>query len=358
MTNFDRDKLVNWFIKNFSDYYLDMMKSQHYVDPLQPNIFHAEGSVWTHTMMVVTWIEAFYKPKLNYEDYIVLLTTGMLHDLGKPSCEELQEANHEKPIRNSFKGHEGVSVHLGIAVLKALKQDFPTVYTDEVIELIIKLVGTHGVAIDNSDLDPRFTTLRTFFRECDKRGAIRMVDEGLFSQYEARKYSPVQKNAVKELIIVTGQPCSGKSTLIQEKYPDYTVVSRDSFLMKYSTEVLGLTGSYNEIYKELKKNDEYSKEVDREFEKELTNIAKNSSKVVIDMTMMPLSSRRKMCNKFPNFKRKSIVMLSDMDTINKRNEERAKLGKYISPKTFLSMQQSFVYPVLDEGFESIELIIN
>lgn len=356
--DFNRDKLVNWFIKNFGNYYLDMMNSQHYVDPLKPNIFHAEGSVWTHTMMVTTWVEALYS-KEKFEDYISLLTTGLLHDLGKPSCEEQQEANDEKPLRNSFKGHEGVSAHLSIAVLKALKQDFPLIYTDDNIETIIKLVGTHGVAVDNSTLDERLTRLRCIFRECDKRGAIRMVDEGLFSQYEKRKYSPLGVVDIqKELVILTGQPCAGKSTLIKERYSDYTVISRDSFLMSYADKTLGLKGTYNEIYRYLRDNEAISKLVDSEFEKYLSEVAKTSNKVVIDMTMMPMSSRRKMCNKFPKFRRKSVVLMTDINTITLRNEQRALDGKYISPKVFHSMRQGFVYPVLDEGFESIELIIN
>ena len=92
-----RDLLVLWFIKNYNDLVQEMMKADHTVDPMQPNIWHAEGTVWTHTMMVMTWIEA-QKDKLSVEDYTVLITAAMLHDTGKPSCLETMPASDTKPI--------------------------------------------------------------------------------------------------------------------------------------------------------------------------------------------------------------------------------------------------------------------
>ena len=115
----NRDKLITSFITNFPELYIDMKKSKHYVNILDLNPFHGEGSVWVHTMMVMTWIEAKYCENYN-DDYIILLTTAMLHDIGKPICEGAVEASDTKPIRNSFKGNEGVYVMKCISIIKKL----------------------------------------------------------------------------------------------------------------------------------------------------------------------------------------------------------------------------------------------
>lgn len=359
----NRDKLVNWFIDNFPKFYSDMLDSSHYVDRFQPNIFHVEGTVWTHTMMAMTWIEARYDLtfELNGEvtsdemdDYVVLLTSAMLHDLGKPTCEEMNEANEKKPVRNSFKGHEGVSVMYSIEVLKKLKKDFPDVYTDDIIELIIKVIGTHGVALDEGDC--KLTNLRKQFRITDKKGAVRKVDEGLFSQYSGRKFSST-KNVVpeKEIVFMVGQPCSGKSTEIDKNYSDYARVSRDNKLMEFAPDGM----NYSQAYRHIHNDDVLSKEFDRYFEDFIKETSQNEDKVIVDMTMMPMSSRRKMMNKFPKHTRKAVVMMTDYDSLIERNFDRyEREGKNIPEYVFLNMAKGFVYPVEAEGFVDIKLIIN
>lgn len=354
----NRDKLVCWFIQKYPQFYLDMVNSNHCVDLLQPNIFHTEGTVWTHTMMVMTWIEAMSIS--NVDDYYILITSGLLHDLGKPSCEELSEATEVKPIRNSFSGHEGMSVYLGIEVLKSLKEDFPDVYTDEVIEFIIKIVGTHGVALDGEP--GRFLDLREKFRIADKRGAVRQVDEGLFSQYGKRNFS-TNKNLHddKEVVVVTGLPCVGKSTLISQEYNEHKKISRDDQLMVFfrEKEPQAPKMSYSEVYKYIHSDEKLQKEFNDYFEKYIGQVSKNDKKVVVDMTMMPLSSRRKMMNKFPNHRRKSVVMMTDRNTLSERNVFRKETeGKYIPLHVFENMAKSFTYPVEAEGFDDIRLIIN
>jgi len=368
----NRDTLVSWFIKNFNQYHIDMMNSNHTVNPDEPNIFHSEGTVWTHTMMVMTWIMA--RHSVNYDGlvevkddtYTILLTAGLLHDLGKPVCEEENEANETKPLRNSFKGHEGVSVLLSIGVLKKLQEDFPEYYSDRVVEYIIKVVGTHGVALDGEDLDPYFYSLRNSFRIADKRGAIRQVDEGLFSQYSKRKYAQRgNPQPGKEIVFMVGLPCAGKSTTIKNEccqHDEYVVLSRDNALFEYYEHTLkkpegGL--DYSGVYKYIHNDEDYKKEFDQYFEDKIRMYSKNIDKVIVDMTMMPMSSRRKMMNKFPNHKRRCVVVMTDWESLQSRNDERRELeGKNIPPFVFENMAKSFVYPVLEEGFEDIKLIIN
>lgn len=354
-----RDLLVVWFIKNYNDLVLEMMKADHTVDPMQPNIWHAEGTVWTHTMMVMTWIEA-QRDKLFDEDYTVLITAAMLHDTGKPSCLETMPASDTKPIRNSFKGHEGKSSFLTIGILKDLREQFPLTYTEEIMEKIIKVVSLHGTHIEE---DTELKELKLIFREADKRGAVRSTDEGLFAQYESRKFckkGPERFNST--LTILCGLPNSGKSTLREkmlEKNPNTIVLSRDDLLETFYIRKFNVVQTYNIMYKTLHEDKDLLKEFEAEFEKLIQDTSKIDEDVIIDMTMLSLSSRRKMISKFPNHKKVCNVVMTDNKTLFDRNIKRyQETKKFISTVVIENMMTSFTYPVKEEGFSDIKLIIS
>ena len=354
-----RDKLVIWFIKNEPEKYKEICLSEHTVEMFQPNVFHAENTVISHTLLVMTWIEA-QKEKYSKEDYIVLITSALLHDTGKPNVQEQMPANDTKPIRNSFKGHEGVSTFFTIGVLKKLKAEFPELYSDEIIEKIIKVVSLHGTYIDETS-DILF--LRNEFRKADKNGAIRMVDEGLYSQYEKRKFlKPTITDETKNLYLLIGLPCSGKSTLRNafiNEYPDAIVVSRDDMLEEFYKEKFGDVDTYNTMYNVLHNDGILIKEFSNRFETFLNTIAKTADNIIVDMTQLSLSTRRKMINHFPKHQKKAIVILTDNDELTRRNKMRfEETKKFISDKVIENMMTSFTFPVLEEGFKEIELIIN
>ena len=318
-----------------------MMEANHTYDHINPNKFHAEGTVWTHTMMVMTWIEAT-APAATKE---VLLLTALLHDIGKPSTQELIPADETRPDRYRFSGHEGVSTMKAISILKRyqLHHNLP----HKALIGALYLVSTHGSYIpDNCYLAAH----RRAFRQADKNGAIRKVDESDQSlQYKPHKYAKRSPVADKELIILTGLPCSGKSTYV-EALEGYTIVSRDALIMQLAP--CGL--SYNEAYQKLHATAEDRKHLDAMFDK-MVNYAVKQDKVVIDMTMMSLSARRKMLNIFSNHTAYSKVFLTDMSTIHKRNE--ARIGKTIPEFVLDNMSKSFLIPTIEEGFEDVEAIL-
>lgn len=354
-----RDLLVTWFIKNYNDLSVEMMKANHTVDSMQPNIWHAEGTVWTHTMMVMTWIEA-QRDKLSDENYVVLITAAMLHDTGKPSCIETMPASDTKPIRNSFKGHEGMSSFLTVGILKDLKNSFPLTYSDEVIEKVIKVVSLHGTHIEDG---AEMKELRLIFREADKRGAVRISDEGLFAQYEPRKFA--KKGSEKfnsKLTMLIGLPNSGKSTLREKllaKNPNTIVLSRDDLLEVFYKDKVGTSETYNEMYRYIHDDKVILKEFEALFESKIQEASRKDEDVIIDMTMLSLSSRRKMILKFPNHKKEAIVVMTDNNTLFTRNIERYKATKkFINTVVITNMMTSFTYPILEEGFEKINLVIS
>ena len=354
-----RDKLAVWFLRNEPEKYRDMFESTHTVNMFEPNMFHAEAGTLVHTYMVMTWIEA-QKEKYSDEDYIVLITSALLHDTGKPNCQETMPANDTKPIRNSFKGHEGVSTFFAVGVLKKLQKEYPEIYTTEIIEKIIKVVSLHGTYIDETS-DILF--LRDEFRKADKNGAIRLVDEGLYSQYEKRKFlKSTQKEQCKNLTVLVGLPNSGKSTIraqLQKLNKYLFVVSRDDMLQDFYQRKTGTITDYNTMYKFLHDDEVLLKEFNKEYEDLLNSIAKTKTDILIDMTQLSLSSRRKMINHFPKFNKKAVVIMTDNDELYRRNDKRyEETKKFISKKVIENMMTSFVFPVLEEGFDSIELIIN
>jgi len=356
-TKITRDKLYLWFIKNEPETYDSTCKSNHNLDNFTLNVFHAEGPVNVHTLMVMTWIEA-NKEKYTDEDYIVLITSALLHDTGKPQCLQEMPATETKPIRNSFQGHEGVSSFIAVGILKKLQRDFPEIYTKEIIEKIIKVVSLHGTFIEETS-DLYF--LRCEMHKADKNGAVRSVDEAIFSQYSPRKFLKQSKiNQEKRLILLIGLPNSGKSTFRSElnNFGEYFVLSRDDLLETFYEVKTGEKASYNEMYNYIHKDDKILKEFENCFRAQIEQSQKYSN-VLVDMTQLSLSSRRKMLNNFQNFRKSAIVVMTDNAELYKRNKERfQKTNKYISEKVIFNMMTSFVFPVLEEGFEDIELVVN
>lgn len=101
----------------------------------QDAIWHAEGDVWTHTLMVRAEVEKLegYE-ELGREDQLKLLFTALLHDSGKPATTALDpETGRLRSLRHSIVGASlarGVLAELGCPL--------------ELREEIVRLVRYHG----------------------------------------------------------------------------------------------------------------------------------------------------------------------------------------------------------------------
>ncbi len=97
--------------------------------------WHAEGDVWTHTLMVIDQIERLAEwPALDRDSQLKLLFTGLLHDSGKPATTQIDETTG----RTRSPKHSLASVSIARAVLRDLGCEL------DLREKIVGLVRFHG----------------------------------------------------------------------------------------------------------------------------------------------------------------------------------------------------------------------
>jgi hypothetical protein len=348
-----KNKLVHWFMTNEEELYHSMYLCEHSPYFKKPMKYHTEGTVWTHTLMVMTFIEGRFDSK-------VLLIAGLLHDIGKPIA-RTELHSEERGNYYTFRGHEGHSTMLSLSILDKMQEEFGITLEEKI--LILKIVSLHGVALESlseplSLDDYELQLNRSQFRLADKSGAIRHPDvkDG---DYKARKFSSsAQVQDDKEIVLMTGLPCSGKSTYINEHFKDHHVISRDNSLTKfYMWNRDGVGDNYNTMFKWVNELDKEDGSFTKFFNDSINQARKGHDKVVVDMTMMSMSSRRKILNRFPKHTRKSVVMLPTLKTLERRNNVRCIMeGKHIPSEAYFSMTSAFVMPTLSEGFSRIELV--
>lgn len=120
-----KKEMIKWFELNFNEYTVCMKNTTHTCDNGKLNPYHMEGSIWNHTLMTIECLES---------DHPDLILACMLHDIGKI---------HTRAVsgdRVSFKGHEKLSVILGVDILKKAKEKFINI---DIVK-ILKMIAWHG----------------------------------------------------------------------------------------------------------------------------------------------------------------------------------------------------------------------
>lgn len=343
------NNLISWFQETFpivikkmancNHHYTkedsDVMESIHDVISLNP--YHLEGTVLTHTMMVCNQLDNNDK----YHNKSLIQLSALLHDVGK--CLTRTVVHETERVR--FFGHESMSAFLALDVLKKYRQDYGL--TDREIVHIFELICLHTEPfkllpdklaerlVHNHEL---FRSLR-ILSNADSNGRITSEPHILLDELKIENRTSDEVTD-KEIILLVGLPCSGKSTFLQEnedKYEDFTVLSRDSLVMS-----MGEGNTYTEKWKTVDQ-----KKVDKEMEKlkrESFNVREN---VIVDMTNLSRKARRKWLNQVPKgYKKTAHVFLSPLSVIEKRNDMRK--GKYIPDEVYNRMCGGFYPPLMDE----------
>ena len=353
------DKLVEFLFKHAYEDVLKMKNSNHHYDEANGilNPYHLEGDVLTHTFMVMQQAEMRNMPTL-------VKYGATFHDFGKPECRE--EKAEKKRV--SFYNHDAYSAFKAIKYLKLLN------LKEKDIIRVFKMIALHTdlYRCDNKSLktyitkykgDKELLTDIQQLAECDGMGRYtdpevspRIESLERMNSYveEILKHSKEVSNEKKEhqFVMMIGLPMSGKSTWIQnflKENNDFTIASRDDLILE-----LGGNKTYNEAYKSID-----SKEVNKLFNERVDQLIKERKNILFDLTNMSRKWRKKTLNKLPNsYKKTAQVILSDLDTLQKRNEFRkVSEGKEIPWSALEMMIKSFTPPMFDE-FDEINYQVN
>lgn len=317
---------------------LSMKQCDHSYDGENLNPYHLEGDVLEHTRLV---------HKLC-EENSVLKEVAKYHDIGKI---ETRNENHEKK-RVSFYGHAGVSAWKSLQYTKDL--------TPTKREMVFKLITAHMDyhILPVKKMIKRYGKETNLFKQqfldfgmADDMGRIgdgefdfvgnwEILVESFFDATSAEAPRDTSKLS-KELTVLVGLPCSGKSTYV-ENNDCGAVLSRDAII-----EEMGDGDTYREKWTSVNQ-----KKVDKALFYEKRELISDAKKVTIDMTNMSRKGRRKNMIGFgKTWKKKAIVFLTDLEEIYERNE--ARTGKTIPKDVYLRMMKSFSMPSYEE-FDVIE----
>jgi predicted kinase len=352
------NELVYWFQIDFPDFTLEMKNSLHSHNG-NPNNFHLEDSVWTHTMMVCKVAEINKADKINK-------ICALLHDLGKVEARVKVEKD-DGTVRVRFSNHEQIGTYKSIEFLdNLLKQG---VIDKDESEEIMFLINHHGDLFthlkDGKMYKPEkifvmFNTYEKFDRFIkqvyfDQSGRFHTSQDSGYDklgtefytkeQYEDFWKDKKEKEFSKPYIeCLLGVPGSGKSTFLNSKVKDsFVVLSRDDILMEYAHSH-EISGNFSEVWKQL--SDDEQKEIDKLLHKRFNSYCKNNLNIVVDMTNMSLKSRRKWFNSVPKhyYKVATFFRINEKD-LNKRLKLRCKeTGKCIRESLIQSMKRNLSLP--------------
>lgn len=231
----------------------------------QDPIYHAEGDVWTHTLMVLDALKASAAYAASDADTrLVLFLAALLHDIAKPSCTQVEAGGRISSAGHSRRGAVDARIVLWrLGVPFALR------------ERICRIVATHQVPFfvlgnDRRGRRPEFVLhqLAEEGRVCDLHavahadmvgrtyhGKVSVLDdlalvrvmaeeEGCWSsprpfadahtrwryfqtQGAVSPDHPFHQEPGSRVIVMAGLPASGKNTWVATHHPDLPVVSFD-----------------------------------------------------------------------------------------------------------------------------------
>jgi putative nucleotidyltransferase with HDIG domain len=325
LTEFDQEL-------NYYDDYIPSTRLKNNIESLNP--YHLESDVFTHVMMVCKQAE-----NMPYEVQVAAL----LHDIGKPSTRKVNPKNGNV----SFYNHDAVSAFMSLDILKRPELNLSKEQQVRIFNMIalhtqmFKLTEDQLSKIGDWQLLDNLELLR-YADHCGRFTSIHS------HQYEPRDLRCVRnepRETTKEVVILCGLPASGKTSWKYENIDGgFYNVSRDKII-----EDIGVGENYNEKW-----NNINQKQVDKQLQANFIT-AKAHDKVYVDMTHMSKKSRRRSLSHFgPEYKKKCVVFLPDLQEIKLRNEKRC--GKIIDESVYDKMMRSF-YPPTYEMFDEIEYII-
>lgn len=308
--------------------------------------WHLEDSVWTHTMMVLSHVDAG----------VEVAAAALLHDLGKVHTLEVSVKNGL--LKNSFKNHEALSFYKARPILEKLGFD------ESQVRNILISIGAHG-RFWGDDLKKMVTKLEGFDQvrsfsilellNADAKGRISHKGDNTVLDLvkEAWPLYLVGESSLDNQPLITvliGLPGSGKSSYVKRHVSECTVVvSRDALVEEF-----GIGQDYREKWLSVESTPEIKQKVGVTLERELQDALKSGNDIVIDMTNLTKRGRKRYSSfaKQHGYLVKHVVFAVDIDTCIARQDTR--VDKTVSSEVIWDMAKNFTLPLYDEA-DIIEL---
>lgn len=350
-------EILNWFKKSFPDVIEKMRNTNHELSLSEPSPYHAEGDVWTHTLMVYN--------EVKRDSNINLKLAALLHDIGKP---DTQWKNPNKEYY-SFTGHEFLGCYLAIPILDKFEKDFDLKINKE---LIIKAINYHqdlfkvGKLTDNGfeltseeiayvnkkfhDLDLYELLVKLSLadgngRYCEDYRRLDAQAE-FFNNFIPEK--PFYSKDRPELIILAGAPGSGKSTIRDFLNKNHVVLNIDNIMLEGNKKGVPYNMWFSEKRRAQAINTLYSR---------LQKAIEERKNIILDNVNIDELARKRQLRLVPDkyyFKR-AINVITDIETLMERNKMRKKIMRDVPVQTLEYAFKNFSF-IAEEVHES-ELII-
>lgn len=347
---------VKAFMINCPDNFKAMNESDHNDTEVDfYSQWHIEGSVWSHSMMVLSQLTTFLETdsSIVYNERELILA-ALFHDIGKPMA-RFWNAEKQKIV---FYGHHSISTILANQFIELVEPDI----TKEEKLHVLRLINYHDLLFDLSTKNAkginkfaeRFSNSEQLL---DDLYGLRWVDfnGNLSTDKMDLSYSYIEKvkdnfvslktvQSDKVVTIMIGLPASGKSTIAEAM--NVPILSRDNVVMLLSP----VPDDYNLAFNTVDQD-----EVERVYNSQLTSLVTKGKSFVIDKTHMTAKSRNKATQmlKSKGYSVKFVVVMTDLDTIIERNEMRE--NKTIPAYVIENMMKSFEMP-FDNEYDQIEYI--
>lgn len=378
-------KFKQLFKEDWSVDWNNVMKVSHFAKlgtTPQSKIWHMEGTVWIHTVLVTDMMEDIlsqYGIDKGSEEWIMCMSAAICHDLGKAEATKWSVEDNDWRTKNHSVIGERITRHLFC--------DEDIVIREKVCYMVRHHMTLHHIFDEGKDchfilkkLSHGIVPIKymMMLNEADSKGSINEIETNdlicdrhnkLLEKCHSlscllQPYSFVEKTQlIKNFIgyngdvvnktndfcvyILVGFPGCGKSTYINKYLADKPIISRDIIRGE-----LGINGATTTNDKKVVGTREEEDKVSEIFDKKMIECCENKESFVLDNTNLKYQYRKDYLLKVMKYNPKVKIIYIEAPNFIKTCLERRK-GQ-IPKSVYDRMEDNFDFPQL---FECNELII-